>query len=99
MKLTTKWMNAKRKCMWLGCGNIATETHHIIPKSQNGNSSEENLICLCHAHHCGDWKLNSKCKDWYPIFQLFKFIAINQIEFKNFAELDGKFFTENKNGN
>ena len=33
------------------CGNDGEEIHHIIPKSEGGNDTADNLVLLCHECH------------------------------------------------
>lgn len=33
------------------CGNIATDKHHTIFKSQGGTNNEENIVYLCRSCH------------------------------------------------
>ena len=37
-------------CAVCGCTENAT-VHHIIPQRQGGTNEDNNLICLCRAHH------------------------------------------------
>ena len=37
------------RCAWCGC--YLTERHHIIPFSEDGPSTEDNLILLCGSCH------------------------------------------------
>ena len=38
-------------CATPGCGQAATDVHHIKALAQGGENSEENLQGLCHACH------------------------------------------------
>jgi 5-methylcytosine-specific restriction endonuclease McrA len=33
------------------CNNDATDVHHLVPKSQGGDNTPQNLISLCRFHH------------------------------------------------
>lgn len=33
------------------CGHDGEEIHHIIPKSEGGNDTLNNLVLLCHSCH------------------------------------------------
>ena len=38
-------------CVVPGCNEPSTDADHIVPKSQGGDDSMENLQGMCHAHH------------------------------------------------
>lgn len=33
------------------CGETATDLHHLLPRSQGGRHTADNLVALCRAHH------------------------------------------------
>ncbi|HTO98141.1 MAG TPA: HNH endonuclease, partial [Myxococcales bacterium] len=39
------------RCQVPGCSRPALHLHHIDYRSQGGSDDEENLLCLCTAHH------------------------------------------------
>lgn len=41
-----------KKCRFNGCHSRSNlHVHHIIPRSQGGKDTADNLICLCQHHH------------------------------------------------
>ncbi len=48
-----KAMRTMRIChpLCMRCGNVATETHHVIPMSAGGSSAFHNLEALCSRCH------------------------------------------------
>jgi hypothetical protein len=42
-----------QRCRWPGCSIRATwcDAHHIVHRSDDGPTNDENLVLLCHRHH------------------------------------------------
>ena len=38
-------------CRHPGCTELSTDVDHVVPKSQGGTDTMENLQGLCHGHH------------------------------------------------
>jgi len=38
-------------CTCPGCSKAADQVHHVVFRSHGGGDEEENLTCLCAAHH------------------------------------------------
>ena len=46
-------------CTVPGCIESSTDADHIVPKSQGGDDSMENLQGMCHGHHSRKTRLES----------------------------------------
>ena len=50
-------------------GRQYSEAHHVIPLSQNGTDTPDNIMCLCANHHrqmhYGDASVKFDCKNFY----------------------------------
>lgn len=38
-------------CVWPGCFELATEGHHILPRSRGGEDTIDNCAPVCHCCH------------------------------------------------
>ena len=47
-------------CVVAGCIEPSTDADHIIPKSQGGDDSMENLQGMCHSHHSRKTRLEGR---------------------------------------
>lgn len=53
----SKWKRVKKKVHerdngeCIICHDIATDAHHVIPRSQLGKDDVNNVVCLCRYHH------------------------------------------------
>ena len=48
-RLRAEFLRKHSQCVV--CGELATDVHHILPRSKGGSDDWSNLEALCHVHH------------------------------------------------